>query len=30
MKKIAELLLNYKTDKNFGSIKNIYKCYSFI
>ena len=26
MKKIAELLLDYKTDKNFGSVKNIYKC----
>lgn len=24
--KVAELLLNYKTDKNHGSIKNIYKC----
>jgi 23S rRNA U2552 (ribose-2'-O)-methylase RlmE/FtsJ len=23
-KKIAEILLNYKTDKNFGTIKNIY------
>lgn len=25
-KKVAEILLNYKTDKNHGSIKNIYKC----
>jgi SAM-dependent methyltransferase len=24
--KIADLLLNYKTDKNYGSVKNIYKC----